>query len=142
MNAALGDLNGDGKADLVLGISYDKSIKESAGSVLVMFGSSKGLTTSHSLLLSQNTAGVLGNAKTGDQFGAAVSITDRTGDGIADLAVGVPGEVISTHATGALTLFTGHTGSTFSTAGSVTQSPAYFGFSLRPDSAYFGQDLP
>jgi hypothetical protein len=42
--------------------------------------------------VSQDTAGVLGAAEAGDGFGTAVALKDLNGDGLADLAAGVPGE--------------------------------------------------
>jgi hypothetical protein len=64
--------------------------RQSAGAVSVVNGSPSGLANER--LLFQGTAGIPGNAETGDLFGAAVAPTDSNGIGQWDLAVGVPGE--------------------------------------------------
>ncbi|MFD0660278.1 FG-GAP repeat protein [Thermocatellispora tengchongensis] len=57
-----------------------------AGSVRILYGMRTPRT------LTQNTAGVGGEAETGDAFGAAVATGDFDGDGCADLAVGASEE--------------------------------------------------
>ena len=92
-SVALGDINGDGYADLAVGADQE-NIGEAlqAGAVTVFHGSAAGLTTTTSYSLHQNTAGVPGGAEANDRLGNAVSLTDRNRDGRADLAIGVPGE--------------------------------------------------
>ncbi|WP_079148929.1 FG-GAP repeat protein [Streptomyces agglomeratus] len=98
---AAGDLNGDGRQDLASGLPdpfpvtggiTDPSGK--SGYVMVHYGSAAapgGLNaTRHTY--HQNTAGIPGSNENEDRFGAAMSIADVTGDGYAELAVGVPYE--------------------------------------------------
>ncbi len=47
-------------------------------------------------MINQNTSGVPGGAESGDYFGFSVALGDASGDGRADLAIGVPLEDIGT----------------------------------------------
>ncbi|MFH8775934.1 FG-GAP-like repeat-containing protein [Streptomyces sp. NPDC017958] len=99
--AAAGDLNGDGRDDLAISL-YDPRLhpngladpSHGAGYVTVRYGDpdiSGGLaTTGH--VYHQNTAGIPGSNESDDNFGAALSIADITGDHRAELAIGVPYE--------------------------------------------------
>ncbi|MFG3113002.1 FG-GAP-like repeat-containing protein [Streptomyces sp. NPDC048197] len=90
---ALDDINGDGRADLVVGAPYESiGAAESTGSVTVIPGSASGLATTSAHAYDQGTTGVPGAAEGGDHFGEAVALTDTNGDGKADLAVGASGE--------------------------------------------------
>ncbi|MBL1100751.1 FG-GAP and VCBS repeat-containing protein [Streptomyces coffeae] len=88
-----GDFNGDGYADLAVGMpkaTVDGST--TAGYVNVVWGGPQGLGHTGSVRISQSSAGVPGTAEAGDQFGTAVASADLNGDGYADLAVTAPGE--------------------------------------------------
>lgn len=90
---ALNDINGDGRADLVVGAPYESiGAAEATGSVTVIHGSASGLATTAAYTYNQGSTGVPGAAEGGDQFGEAVALTDTNGDGMADLAVGASGE--------------------------------------------------
>ncbi|MFJ7292839.1 FG-GAP-like repeat-containing protein [Streptomyces collinus] len=86
---SLGDVNGDGYADLAIGTAGENA---SAGAVTVLYGSASGLTTKGATAYTQNTAGVPGASEQGDRFGERVTLTDHTGDRRADLTVSAPGE--------------------------------------------------
>jgi hypothetical protein len=92
---ATGDLNGDGYADLAIGIPMKASPVENAGAVVVLYGSANGLTAAGSQLWTQDSPGIAGIEQRGDQFGRSLSIADFNGDGFADLAVGVPFDTLS-----------------------------------------------
>jgi hypothetical protein len=87
---AAGDFNGDGAADLAIGVPGENDF---AGVVHVLYGSSPGgLTGTGSQLWSQNSPGIASAPERDDIFGGALAAGDFNGDAAADLAVGVPGE--------------------------------------------------
>ncbi|MFG3256732.1 hypothetical protein [Streptomyces sp. NPDC048172] len=91
-SVATGDINKDGKDDLVTGEPWGG---REAGSVTVWWGAQGGLNTGkEAVSYDQTSPGVPGTGEPGDTFGADVSVRDVTGDGYADIAVGVPGEVV------------------------------------------------
>ena len=92
---ATADFNGDGYADLAIGISgEDVGEIEDAGSVNVLNGSASGLTAENSQIWFQDQPGVEGTSEAGDYFGSSLAAGDFNGDGFDDLAVGIEGEDI------------------------------------------------
>ena len=90
---ASGDFDDDGFDDLAVGVpGEDLDPESSAGAVNVLYGSNELLTWSGNQVWHQDSGGVVGVAEEGDAFGAALVTDDFDGDGIDDLAVGVPGE--------------------------------------------------
>ncbi|MEU6825996.1 FG-GAP-like repeat-containing protein [Streptomyces atriruber] len=86
-SVAVGDVTGDGYADVVLGVPGEnvRSIAD-AGAVVLVRGSADGVTGTGAQAFHQDTAGVPGVAEKNDRFGAAVALLDVTGDGHRDLA--------------------------------------------------------
>ncbi|MBW0434041.1 Ig-like domain-containing protein [Leptospira yasudae] len=85
-SVSMGDINGDGYADVVVGAPYT-ALAPGAGRVYVFHSSgSLGVNISHHVFASTSIVG----AGT-DQLGAAVTTVDINGDGYYDLAVGAPG---------------------------------------------------
>ena len=90
----VGDLNGDGVTDLVLGIP-DESITEglSGGGLRIFQRDSNGDVIANRTTLIASGVGGMGPLAENDRFGASVSpIGDRDGDGTPDLIVGAPGD--------------------------------------------------
>ncbi|MGK5550529.1 VCBS repeat-containing protein [Actinomadura kijaniata] len=89
----VGDVNKDGKADIVVGAPREKDgSKREAGMVYVLFGTRSGPTTKGLQRFGQDSRGIPGTAETGDRFGGGLQLTDTNRDGRAELVVGVPGE--------------------------------------------------
>ncbi len=134
-SVAVGDVDGDGRADVAVGaILEDLSGKSGAGMVTVLYGSADGLSTDRAVSLHQDTAGVPGGAEAYDYFGRAVRLADLTGDGRAELSVGIPGE---DSGQGYLQVFRG-TSSGVSTSGVFALTAANAGLSGQ---AWFGSAL-
>ncbi len=94
---AAGDFNGDGRADLAVGVpraTVGGAVQ--AGEVNVIYGSPTGLNPAFvglpaDQIWSQSSAGILDDGVLGgEMFGYAVAAGDFNADGRADLAIGAP----------------------------------------------------
>ncbi|MCP4420853.1 MAG: hypothetical protein GY805_29945, partial [Chloroflexi bacterium] len=87
------DFNNDGYDDLAIGVPGSLiDGNDNVGAVQVMYGSSDGLTVEKSQTWSQDIASIIGSPEAGDRFGETLAAGDFDGDGVADLAIGVPDE--------------------------------------------------
>jgi FG-GAP repeat len=92
---AAGDFNGDGRADLAVGVTLeDVGAVSNAGAVQVIYGSVSGLDNPGNQLWHQDEAGIDDSAETLDLFGSGLAAGDFNRDGRADLAIGVPFESV------------------------------------------------
>ncbi|MFD8339674.1 FG-GAP and VCBS repeat-containing protein [Streptomyces solisilvae] len=123
-----GDVNGDGYADVAVGIPYEdlEAGQDEAGSVVQLYGGRGGLSGTGAQAFTQDTAGVPGVAEAGDHFGAAVRLADTDGDGKDDLAVGAPDEDGAHSTSGAAWVLRGQAGG-LTTNGVVSFGPDSLG---------------
>ena len=94
---ACGDFDGDGFADLAIGIPHeDIGAEADAGAVEILYGAATGLSASRDQFIVQGVDGLDDTAEAGDGFGHALVTGDADGDGVDDLSIGVPYEDLGT----------------------------------------------
>lgn len=140
---AAGDLDGNGRDDLVLGVPGE-SIKNviTAGAIQLFLSNNDGPNVDRERLWHQDASGVIGVAEDDDRFGAAVAVGDFDSDGLADVAIGVPSEDLGGTDEGVIQiLYSTETGPTaagdemfsaddFVTNGTGSEDDAFFGAAL------------
>ena len=143
---AKGDFNGDGFADLAIGVpEEDTGGAEDAGAVNVVYGSASGLTATDASVpapqfWSQNSLGISGSSQAHDRFGAALASGDFNGDGYSDLAIGVPNEVVAEHTYGRVVIIYGSPNGLTTSDSSVPAPQAFDGRSISRNP-YPGMEL-
>jgi hypothetical protein len=131
-DVVLGDLDGDGYADLVVGAPGED---DGRGRVTVVYGGATGYRTTGARVYDQTSESAPVQAAPGDRFGSSVApLFDHDRDGHPDLAVGAPGEGAGS---GAITLLRG-SGTSFTTKGSRTFGLGTLGYPTRADAAFGG----
>ncbi|MFC8346265.1 N-acetylmuramoyl-L-alanine amidase [Streptomyces sp. NPDC057280] len=96
-SVSVGDYNADGYADALAGAPGEDLIRDgvnrtNAGNAILVKGGSAGLTGTGAIAVSQDTSGIPGSTETDDRFGSAVSLSDLSGYGRADLTFGADDE--------------------------------------------------
>ncbi|MBU0510064.1 FG-GAP repeat protein [bacterium] len=122
---ATGDLNGDGQADVAIGVPHDKLGGDWLGAVFVFHGG-----TGIDFKAPSQTVRGEGTAFQ-DQFGRSIAIVaDQNGDGAAELAVGAPQVTVDGKQFGKVYLFYG---------GAKIASQANMTFAGPTEAGRFGQ---
>jgi len=142
---AAGDFDGDGFDDLAIGIPNElRSAIVESGAVLVIYGSEVGLdifSTPPPRRFALGSNGIGGTATSDDHLGTSLVAADFSGDGFADLAVGIPGmDSGATDSGGVLVVYGSASGlqtsnelilsQDYSTMPEVSESGDLFGYSL------------
>nr|WP_180218260.1 FG-GAP and VCBS repeat-containing protein [Streptomyces albus] len=129
---AAGDVNGDGYADIAVGVPGEDigsgAAGKNSGAVVQLLGGKGGLSGTGAKNWDQGVAGVPGAVEAEDLFGSAVALGDTDKDGRDDLAIGAPGEDGDASATdaGAVWVLRGDAGGT-TTDGVVSYGPKALG---------------
>jgi hypothetical protein len=89
---AIADVSGDGLGEVIAGAPRTLAGRHTAGAVAILRGTPTGIAVRGSQLIGQSTSGVPGNSEDGDAFGWHVAAADITGDGKAEVFVGVGSE--------------------------------------------------
>jgi len=88
--ARIGDLDGDGIEDIVVGAERDSDIGTNVGAVWILFLGTDGKVDGFQKI-TEGVGGFTGDLDNQDRFGTSVAgLVDLDGDGVEDIVVGVP----------------------------------------------------
>jgi hypothetical protein len=97
LSLAIADVTGDGRSEVIAGAPVTEMGSGFVGAVAILRGTPTGIAVRGYQLISQSTKGVPGTSEDDDGFGWSVAAADISGDGKAEIFVGVPGEGIGAH---------------------------------------------
>lgn len=84
-----GDFNGDGFADLLIGVPGEDVNHVYMGGIAVLYGGWRGLRSDGNQLFTQNSGDGEGRGDFGEEFGGTVAAGDVNGDGFDEAAAGI-----------------------------------------------------
>lgn len=93
-SVAVGDLTGDGRAEVVAGAPSARVGRAACGAVAVLRGAGSGISPARAQVISQSTAAVAGICEDGDGWGHSLAVGDLTPGLRAELVVGAPTESV------------------------------------------------
>jgi hypothetical protein len=99
---AIGDLDGDGRGDLIVGAPSEdlaNPTRVDAGMVHVLYGDPSGAVGTRNTAITGDTDALPEDAQAGDRFGCFSAIGDFNGDGRNDLEIGADGRTVDGVAT-------------------------------------------
>lgn len=92
---AIGDVNGDGFGDVIIGVPYeDIGSIQRCGMIQILWGSNTRVSSSGDIDYHQDKPGIPGVCEANDRFGTSLSAGDIGTDGKADIAIGIPYEKV------------------------------------------------
>jgi len=148
--AGIGDLNGDGVPDMVVGAHWDDTGGSYRGAVYVLFMNTDGTVSSHVKIASDTNGGP--TLADGDYFGSsAAGIGDLNGDGVPDMVVGAYGDDTGGSGRGAAYVLFMNTDGTVSShvkiasgtnGGPTLANGDYFGYSAAGIGDLNGDGVP
>jgi hypothetical protein len=134
--AGLGDLNGDGFADIAVGAPFDDDGGDNRGAVWILFMNADG-SVAASQKISDRQGGFTGDLSNDDHFGNAVAgVGDLDGDGISELAVGAELANVNGTRKGAVWILFMNADGTVRSSRQISQGEGDFKASLNADDQF------
>jgi hypothetical protein len=139
---AAGDFDGDGYADVAVGIPNENAGGHAdTGKIQILYGSKNGTVSRGDAVFGFSNRGINGTPAANDRLGSALVVGDYNNDGFEDLAVGAPGRTVAgqSGAGAVVVLYGANKGLTGSGSSSVDQTTGGLGQAHADDA--FGASL-